>query len=482
MIKLPTRLGLLAACVCSTALAQVLPPEVDAALNRAKVPRDAISVLVMEADNRSPPRLSYRATVPMNPASVMKLVTTYAALDLLGPAYTWQTPVYLDGPVRDGTLQGDLYIQGRGDPKLVAERLWLLLRRVQGLGIQKIAGDIVLDHSAFAPSGTDPGSFDGEPLRPYNAAPDALLINFKSVVMTFVPDPANNVARIQYEPPMGGVQLPATVALSNGACNDYRATLQADLTDATKFRFKGTYPGICGERVWPIAYVDPASYSERAVDGLWREMGGQLTGRVRDGRVPAAPGKTLKPVFEMSSPSLSEVVRDINKYSNNIMAQHVLLSLSLPPRLTNGVSTLPEPAPASTEASREILLRWWKERFGAADLPVLDNGAGLSRDGRITAQALGRLLQTAYRSPLMPELMASMPISGVDGTLKRSKAQSQGSSHLKTGSLRDVTAVAGYVLANSGKRYVLVAIVNHANAGAARPAFEALQDWVVRDN
>lgn len=477
MIKLSTALGLLSACLGCAAMAQTLPPEVDAALSRAKVPRDAVSLLVLDAEGQSPPRLSHRAQVPMNPASVMKLVTTYAALDLLGPAYTWQTPVYLGGPVRNGTLQGDLFIQGRGDPKLVAERLWLLLRRVQGLGIQKIAGDIVLDHSAFANPGTDPGSFDGEPLRPYNATPDALLINFKSVVMTFVPDLSNKLARVQYEPPLGGVQLPATVALSGGACNDYRATLQADFSDVAQFRFSGTYPAACGERVWPVAYIDPTSYSARAVEGLWRDMGGQLTGRVRDGRVPSAVGTAQKPAFEMGSPSLAEVVRDINKYSNNVMAQQVFLTLSLQSKAAmNGGS------PASLEASREVVRRWWKDRIGTDDAPAMDNGSGLSRVERISAQALGRLLQNAYLSPLMPELMSSLPITGVDGTLRRNRSRAYGSAHLKTGSLRDVTGVAGYVHGASGKRYVLVAITNHANAGATRPAIEALMDWAWKDN
>ena len=177
-------LGALATLACSLTLAQALPPQVAAALARAKVPLDAITLLVADAGGKSRPRLSHRANVPMNPASVMKLVTTYAALDLLGPAYTWQTPVFVEGAVREGALYGNLYIKGQGDPKLVAERLWLLLRRVQGLGIQKIAGDIVLDGSAFETSEADPASFEGEPLRPYNAAPDALLLNFKSVVMT----------------------------------------------------------------------------------------------------------------------------------------------------------------------------------------------------------------------------------------------------------------------------------------------------------
>ena len=150
-----------------------LPPEVEAALSRARLPREALSVLVAEAQAgpRQAPRLAHRTQVPMNPASVMKLVTTYAALDQLGPAYTWNTPVYVQGTVQDGSLRGNVYIQGQGDPKLVMERLWLLLRRLQAQGIQVIVGDIVLDRTAFDVPEQDPGSFDNEPLRPYNAAP-----------------------------------------------------------------------------------------------------------------------------------------------------------------------------------------------------------------------------------------------------------------------------------------------------------------------
>ncbi|MDO9199341.1 D-alanyl-D-alanine carboxypeptidase/D-alanyl-D-alanine-endopeptidase [Rhodoferax sp.] len=486
-------LGVIASLACGLALAQQLPPEVDAALARAKVPRDAVSLLVVDAEGKSPPRLSHRASAPVNPASVMKLVTTYAALDLLGPAFTWNTPVFVEGAVRDGTLFGNLYIKGQGDPKLVIERLWLLLRRVHGLGIDKIAGDIVLDRSAFETIDADPASFDGEPLRPYNAAPDALLLNFKSVVMTFVPDRTANTAQVHFEPPLAGVQMQTSVPLSNGvsgagaACGDYRAALKADFSDATRIRFGGTYPASCLEKVWSVAYADPRSYNVRAVEGLWREMGGQLAGTVREGRVPVLNGAArnpawqplLEPAFEIASPTLAEVIRDINKYSNNVMAQQLFLTLSLSVRGQNGSQTS---VAASQEASREVLRRWWTDRIGPNDLPTLDNGSGLSRNERISAQALARLLQTAYRSPLMPELMSSLPISGVDGTLKRARAMPQGSAHLKTGSLRDVTAVAGYVHAASGKRYVLVAIANHPNANAARPAIDALLNWAMKDN
>jgi len=444
-----------------------LPPEADAALARARIPRDAIAVLVADADGRAPPRLAHRADVPVNPASVMKLVTTFAALDILGPAFTWSTPVYADGPVQGGTLRGNLYIRGQGDPKLVAERLWLLLRRVQGLGIQQIAGDIVLDRGAFEPGREDPGAFDGEPLRPYNATADALLLNYKSIVMTFVPDRAAGVAALHVEPTLAGLQVPPTVPLALTECGDWRGALKTDFSDPSRIRFAGAYPATCGERAWPVAYADPRGYAARAVAGQWAALGGRLTGQVRDGRVPAG----LAPLFELPSPALAEVVRDVNKYSNNVMAQQLFLTLSLQ---SKGAGT--------TEGSREVLRQWWAGRFGAADMPALDNGSGLSRESRTTAAALARLLQAAWGSPVMPELMASLPVAGVDGTLRRSRAgRSGGAAHLKTGSLRDVNAVAGYVLGASGRRYVLVAVVNHANAGGARPALDALTDWAARD-
>lgn len=460
-------LGAIFTVLAAPASAQTpLPPEIAAALARARIPLDAVTLLVTDVDGRTAPRLSHRAAIPVNPASVMKLVTTFAALEQLGPAFTWNTPVFMDGTVQGGTLQGNLYIKGQGDPKLVVERLWLLMRRVQGLGISHIAGDIVLDRSAFATAPQDAASFDGEPLRPYNAAPDALLVSYKSVVMSFMPDRHANVAQVAFEPPMAGVQMQATVPLSALDCADYRAALKPDFSDPARISFAGSYPASCGERVWPVAYADPNSFSARAIEGMWRHLGGRLGGKVRDGTVPAG----LTPALESVSPTLPEVVRDINKYSNNVMAQQMFLTLSLQQK---GTGTL--------EGSRDVVGRWWQARVGG-DAPLLDNGSGLSRSERITAAGLARLLQVAWASPLMPELMSSLPITGVDGTLRRSRARAAGAAHLKTGSLRDVTGVAGYVHAASGRRYVLVAIANHPNAVAARPAMDALIDWAAKDN
>ena len=445
-----------------------LPAEVDAALVRARLPREALSVLVVDAQGgRQAPRLAHRAQVARNPASVMKLVTTFAALDLLGPAYTWSTPVYIDGTVQGGSLKGNVHIQGQGDPKLVMERLWLLLRRLQGQGIQAIVGDIVLDRTAFDVPAHDAARFDGEPLRPYNAAPDALLLNYNAVAMTFVPDAAAGLARIQYDPPLAGVQRQSTVPLAapGAECGDWRTALRAELSEASRTTFQGVYPASCGERVWAAAFPDAKGFAARAVEGMWRELGGKLTGTVREGTVPAR----LQPAFVATSPPLAEVVRDVNKYSNNVMAQQLFLTLAL---RRNGVATF--------EGARDTLRQWWQARLGDAEPPVPDNGAGLSREARISAQALARMLQVAWASPVMPELVASLPIVGVDGTLRRSQSRA-GAAHLKSGSLRDVMAVAGYVDAASGRRYVLVALVNHPQAGAARPVLDALIDWTVRD-
>ena len=450
----------------SAGAAQNLPPEALQSLQRAGVPADAMSVVIHDATSgRSV--VQWQEKRPVNPASLAKLLTTMAALDRLGPAFTWATPVWLTGPIKDGVLEGSVFIKGSGDPKLVLERVWLLLRRVQQQGVREIRGDIVLDSSAFAVPDADPGDFDGEPLRPYNVRPAALLLNFRSVLYTFAPDEAAGVARVSVEPALAGSQIDRTVPLLAGPCGDWRGALKASF-EPGRTRFTGGYTTACGELNWPVADPQPATYDARLIDALWREMGGLLLGSVREGLAPLE----LKPSFEQRSPALAELVRDINKYSNNVMAQQLFYTLALQAR-KNG--------PVTQESARDTLARWLAERTGElSNEVVLDNGSGLSRHTRISALRLARLLTQNFDSPVMSELMSSLPISGLDGTLRRSRA-TPGRAHLKTGSLRDVAGVAGYVLSNSGRHYVVVAIINHANANAARPALDAVVQWTMRD-
>lgn len=440
-----------------------LPPSVTAALGD-KVPPEAVVMMVQEV-GVARPRLAWQVDKPVNPASLMKLFTTFSSLELLGPAWTWSTPVWLQGSVHDGVLDGNLVIKGSGDPKFVLERVWLLLRRVQQSGVREIHGDIVLDRQAFIVPEQNPADFDGDALRPYNVGADALMLNYKAVVLTFTPDPTRGIAIVSADPPMAGVRVDASVPLTPGACDDWRSALRADFSDPAGMRFAGNYASGCGEKIWAVAATDPKSFNARALAGVWQDMGGRLSGTVHDGAAP-----TTKPNFVLSSPTLAEVVRDINKYSNNVMAQQLFLTLGLTQRDTG-----------TPDAARAVVRQWATARLGApAAALVIDNGSGLSRDSRVTALLLEQLLQVAWASPVMPELMSSLPVSGVDGTLKNSRAPI-GRAHLKTGSLRDVAGVAGYVLANSGRRYVVVAIANHPNADAARAAFDALVQWTAAD-
>ncbi len=458
------------AIVALPVLADGLPPPVLAALKAAQIPAGSVAVVVQPVDARAP-LVAHNSQKAMNPASVMKLVTTYAALDLLGPAWTWKTTALADTAAVDGVLRGNLYLKGSGDPRFAIEHLSALLRQLRVRGIQHIGGDIVLDRAVFDVPERDPGAFDDEPLRPYNAAPDGLLVNFKALVFTFTPEPAKGRVLVRSEPPIAGVDIPTEVPLTAGACGDWRTQLRADFSSPQRVQFGGRYAASCGERIWPVAYVEPRTYAARVVQAMWQGAGGRLGGRVREGATPANARLWLA----AESLPVGTVIADINKFSNNVMAQQLFLTFSSQPQ-----------GPGTFEGSRQRLVRWWRERFAGQPAPVLDNGSGLSREERSSAAALTALLRRAAASPQAEAFIQSLGLAGVDGTVARMRERNGaspalGNAWLKTGSLRDVAAVAGYVNGRSGQRYSLVALINHDNAGAARAALDLLVDWVAQE-
>jgi len=456
--------GALGFALIGSAIAQALPVPVAAALKTAGIPLASTAAFVQEVGSRLP-RVSHNSTQAMNPASTMKLVTTFAALELLGPTFTWKTEVYAAGSMLADVLQGDLVLRGSGDPKLTVENLWLLVKNVRARGVREIAGDLVLDRTGFDASDTDPGRFDHEPLRPYNVAPDALLVNFKAFRFTFVPDAEGKSARVLVEPRSSLLDLAQSVRLGDGPCNDWRARLKADFQSngkGARASFGGVYPASCGEKTWNVALLSHTQYVHGVFRQLWEEAGGTLKGGVREGAVPA--GARL--IYSYESPSLAEVVRNINKFSNNVMARQLYLTLS--------AELLGQPA--KSDRSAQVIQSWLAQRgLGIPEL-VMENGSGLSRQERISAGSLGRLLLAVWSSAVMPEFIASMPLVAYDGTMKRRlKFESiAGQAHIKTGSLADVRSMAGYVLDQNGRRFAVVFFVNHANAGAAQAAMDAL--------
>ncbi|MFY9811929.1 D-alanyl-D-alanine carboxypeptidase/D-alanyl-D-alanine endopeptidase [Aquabacterium sp.] len=452
-----------------------LPSPVTAALHAQGIPAEAVSLWVAPVDG-GPPRLEHLSETLRPAASVMKLFTTGAALRTLGPAWTWQTDVTLTGTLRpDGTLTGSVHVRGSGDPSLRMEQVSLMLSRWRGAGLRHIQRDIVLDRTAFQLPAHDPWAFDGKGLRPYNAGPDALLLNHQAVTLHLMPDAARpGQVRVAMEPPLAGVTLDVEVAPDTRAgCGDWRAALDLQLSPAPgwpkhhlspwRVHVRGPYPLSCGAQTWPVLWpgANGEDFAARLLTQTWRQLGGELDGQVRSGVWPAGAG-----VWQSwTSQPLAEVVRDINKFSNNVMARQLFLTLG--------------GAEATARTVREATSTHAPSPCGSAQL-VLDNGSGLSRTEGSTALCLGQWLQALWASPAMPDLVASLPLTGVDGTTRRWQGAA-GYARVKTGSLSGVAAVAGYVDGESGRRHVVVGLVQHPGAAAARPVLDALLNWTRQD-
>ena len=460
-------LALLALLVAASAHAQ-LPPEVRRAFQDARIPLDRVAIVVQEV-HAPRPLFAHGADRAMNPASVMKLVTTFVALELLGPDYRWHTDAFLDGRLEGGVLRGDLVLKGRGDPKITVEQWQAFMMRLRASGLDAIEGNLVIDRTAFDLPPHDAGAFDAEPLRPYNVGPDALLVNFKSAHVTVTPDPANGRAIARIDPPLAAVRFASPAPLDWRACGDWRSALRVDDDGRSALMsFAPAYPAACGERDWWVALLDPPHYAYEMFTTYFRVAGGRFDGGLAERRAPAG----AKSFAVLESPPLYDVVRDVNKFSNNVMARQLFLTLALeaaPPPAT--------PAKAADVVRRFLTLR----RINVPKL-VMQNGSGLSRDERITAGGLVSLLVAADRSAVRDDFATSLAVAALDGTVERRFQDDAvaGNALLKTGTLEGVRAVAGYVLDDAGHRFAIAALVNHANAARSGPALEYLVQWVHR--
>ena len=446
-----------------------LPSSVMDVFKKAGVPIENVAVFIKEVNARDP-LLTINADKPMNPASVMKLFTTYAGLELLGPAYAWKTEVYAGGEIRHGVLKGDLILKGGGDPKLTVERFWLLLKQLRERGLQSIRGDLVLDRTLFEDIAFDPARFEGEPLRAYNVSPDPLLLNFKTVRFSFAQSVDGKSVSIAPDIKPAQIEIVNRVKLIDAPCGDWRERVTLDLETETstqlKISFVGNYPRSCGEKTWNVSVLDHARFVGGVFASLWKDVGGDWKGAVKLTGTPL----DAKLIATAESLPLAEVIRDINKFSNNTMARQLFLSLA-------AEKSTP---PATAKMASEIIKDWLHKKNIAASELVLENGSGLSRTERASAATLGAMLDAAWRSSVMPEFISSLPLLGVDGTLrKRARGESvAGQAHIKSGTLSDVRAMAGYVLDSAGKQWVVVMMVNHANAPLTQDAQDALLAWI----
>jgi D-alanyl-D-alanine carboxypeptidase/D-alanyl-D-alanine-endopeptidase (penicillin-binding protein 4) len=456
----------------AVSVSTVLPASVMRGLERAHVPLSSVSVVVEKIGDRTP-ILALNAGKPMMPASTMKLVTTYAGLSILGPDYRWRTSAYADGAVdADGVLHGNLYIQGTGDPKLVPQELIDLVEKIHKAGITGIDGALVLDKRFFDPSTRDLPPFDDDATAPYNVGPDPLLYAFKSLSFTLTPSPDGTV-EIDVLPALAQLQVDNRLHATRGACTGgvsaTTPTVAPEASGTIAASFAGDYPVRCGTRTVNVAVLDHSAFFAGGFLALWQQGGGTFSGTTREGPVPAA----ARLVATHHGPVLSDIVRDINKFSNNVMARNLFLT----------VGAVRDEPPATPDKSAHAI-RAFLHR-SALPMPelTLENGSGLSRDEHITALSLADLLQAANASPVAQVFVDSLPVVGVDGTMRNRLTTQpvEGNAHIKTGTLRDVRAIAGYVAAADGVSYVVVSLINDEHAAAARAAHDALLEWVYRD-
>lgn len=457
-----------AMCASSALALPGAPQPVAHTIAAQHLPPNSVSFVIVDPDSG---RLvaGQNIDTPRSPASTIKLVTTFASLDILGPAYVWHTRAAIRGEMKDGILGGDLVLQGGGDPYMTLERWWSFARTLRDKGLKAIRGDIVIDNTAFALPAEDPGAFDGRPNRSYNVLPDALMVNFQSVEFRVTPNASMHRVDVVATPAPVNLRVENRIALAPGRCNAAAGRVDFEVASERWDRviFSGTLSPTCAERSFARVLLRPPDYAFGTFVELWRELGGEFDGALRIAPTPA----DAQPFVSFDSLTLGEIVRLTNKFSSNLMARHLLLTMGedrfgLPATLDKGAAAIAE---------------WSHERGLPLQDMNIDNGSGLSRATHISVLQMAKVLGMAYRSRYAPEFIASLPLAGIDGTLRsRLKSSPPGSVRLKTGHLDGVTGVAGYVTTPSGKTFVLVSLVNDSRAdyGAGEPIHAALVSWM----
>ena len=478
------------------------------------------------------PLLSHQPDIARTPASTMKLVPSFIALDTLGANFVWHTRVYHTGIIIGDRLLGDLIIQGSGDPKMTHERLQQLLYKVQASGIRHINGDIIIDSGVFENVGKDPAAFDNAPLRPYNASPDGFLVNFSTIGIQSYPL-ANGQAQLTYKPQLANYQMPNTINTRSASCGQASYSL-APQWQPQQLALNANLPDSCGEHAFYVAYPNAKDFAARVITAKWQELGNTLSGKVITQETPYEALKNTKPTRGLAalpmsplplvsypSLNLTQQIYDINHFSNNVMTEQVALSIGAYDKAktteahiatvetfstnsdkanhdetannkiinskTSSLYQFGKPTTTGYPAALQTMNQWWQANLSTPP-PYLTNGSGLCRDCTITAANLSELLTYAYNHPSFDAYVSSLGIAGVSGTIaahseRLPESAAIGRAWIKTGTLNNVTSMAGYVKGTSGQDYVVVGLINTEqalNAYTARTVLDAMLDWTAQ--
>jgi D-alanyl-D-alanine carboxypeptidase/D-alanyl-D-alanine-endopeptidase (penicillin-binding protein 4) len=484
-----------------------LPDATERLLQAANIPLEHVGAIAVHVDDGSIV-LAHDAERDLQPASTLKILTAIVALERLGPGWRARTSALATAGILHGRLDGDLFLRGGGSVDFDAEALRQTLRELRLAGIRRITGDVVLDRSLFRPSRLDDGvpPFDETPEFRYNVIPDALLLNTNLLRLDLAS--ANGRLRVMTTPALDGIEISMRdMRLVERDCEKWEdgwqlPTLERGKRGVLRIVLHGDYPRECKANT-AINVIERTTFADRLFRATWRQLGGRFDGVVRDGATPSG----ARVLAEHRSRTLLEAVREILKRSDNPITRQVYLTLGSAAaesatanvralRAPAGASGLPAvvdgsaaTATADTSAVRsERIVRDWLRAHGLDDAGlVLDNGSGLSRRERIRPRLLAGVLAAALRSPFAPEFQAMMPVVGVDAGMEKRFADSPAAvrGRLKTGTLRNVVSLAGFVPDAAGRLCVVVMMINHDEpferwSKAGRDALDSVVDWVAR--
>ena len=484
-----------------------LPIDIERAISKSNIPKDAIAISVKKIASQDAPTKTFKSIdvidwqedVGMNPASTMKLLTSLAAMEILGPQYRWKTDIFTNGKIQADTLKGDLLIRGSGDPKLIPEEINKILNNLKDIGIKKIDGDFIFDRSAYDASVKDSSFSDGETSRSYNVLPDALLFAFNSFSFQFFPSVDSQYVIIKQTPRIANLKIDNNLKVVDAPCNDWRRnismSINMDKNGSWLASFDGEFPNGCPTANWNVVASNSDDFLSQSIIAAWEDMGGKW---VKKPKVKASSiDNSFKPIVTHLGIPLHESIKDINKLSNNVMARQVLLTIALE---KSG-------KPGNTANGTKLVKEWLKKY--QLDMPelIIENGSGLSRIERISSKHLNQVLLLGLNSTSRDYYTESLPIAGVDGTMKhrlldkfrkyvpkRSETEAlekntaslpnpikKYGAYIKTGSLADVRSISGYVVSRTGHTYTVTSFINHKNAGSGRSIHDALLVWLLDD-
>ena len=392
--------------------------------------------------------LSLNSDKARNPASAIKILTTLSALEILGPHHQWHTRYFLDGNLKGNVLEGNLILQGGGDPFLTVERFWHQLLQLRQTGIHSITGNLIIDNSMYAIAKQDRSAFDNKPARPYNVDPDAALVNFSATRFVIQPDKERIV--VLADPPLVDMVILNRIKPKKGDCIDKDKGWTYNIENASgeiRVFFDGHYHASCGQHSIFLLLLSNDEYTFRLFKSLWLLTGGVFNGSYQTGKYPAS----IPYLASYPSVPLADIITSINKFSNNVMSKMLLLNLDA--QLEN--------KPATIHGARKIVADWLVSIGLALPELILDNGSGLSRETRITVAGLVDLLQHGWQSIYQPEFFSSLPLLALDGTMRKRLKDNgmQGRGRIKTGYIKGIRSMAGYVTSRNGTQYSVAMVI-----------------------